>query len=50
MKNNQKLLNILRHQKILLLLFCMYVCMYKMSGGAERLTKERKITVKTNTK
>ena len=48
MKNNQKLLNILRHQKNLLLFLC--VCMYKMSGGAERLTKERKITVKTNTK
>ena len=27
-----------------------FLCMYKMSKGTERLTKERKVTVKTYTK
>ena len=40
MKNSQKLLSILYHQKKII--FCM--CMYKMSSDAKRLTKERKIT------
>ena len=38
---SQKLLSILCHQKILF-----FVCMYKMSSDAKRLTKERKITTK----
>ena len=41
MKISQKLLSILCHQKILF-----FVCMYKMSSDAKRLTKERKITTK----
>ena len=35
----------LHHQKIYF-----FVCMYKMSSEAERLTKERKITIETYTK
>ena len=35
-------------KNFIIIILC--VCMYKMSDGAERFTKERKITVKTNTK